>query len=216
MSSTVESATEIRPFDIDVPDPSLLERVWDFDLVDDVQTQPRYIDSPSKNAGMRGLLSVPIWISGVLKGSVNFFSWVPRRFTRDDVPVARRIADHIALALSHHRLAEEVRLNVEATRRADEATARARQLESRVWQLTDELDARTGYRRVVGESVSHPPAGAVPTVPPARRREDLKSVERAMIEEALQNARFNKSKAAKELGLSRHQLYVRIRRHGLE
>ena len=37
-----------------------------------------------------------------------------------------------------------------------------------------------------------------------------------MIEEALQNARFNKSKAAKELGLSRHQLYVRIRRYGLE
>ena len=160
------------PFNINVPDHSLLERVWNFDLVDDVQTQPRYMDSPSRNAGMRGLLGVPIWIGGGLKGSVNFFSWVPRRFTRDDLPVARRIADHLALALSHHRLAEEARLNVEATRRADEATARSRQLESRVRQLTDELDARTGYRRVAGESVSQPPAGAVPAVPPARKRED--------------------------------------------
>jgi len=49
-------------------------------------------------------------------------------------------------------------------------------------------------------------------VPPVA---DLQSVERAMIEQALQQARFNKSKAAKELGLSRHQLYVRMRRHGL-
>jgi transcriptional regulator of acetoin/glycerol metabolism len=37
-----------------------------------------------------------------------------------------------------------------------------------------------------------------------------------MIEEALQNARFNKSKAAKALGLTRQQLYIRLRRHGLE
>jgi transcriptional regulator with PAS, ATPase and Fis domain len=45
---------------------------------------------------------------------------------------------------------------------------------------------------------------------------DLKSVERAMIERALQEARFNKSEAAKRLGLTRAQLYVRLKRHGLE
>jgi len=37
-----------------------------------------------------------------------------------------------------------------------------------------------------------------------------------MLERALNNARHNKSKAAKALGLSRSQLYVRMRRHGLE
>ena len=42
------------------------------------------------------------------------------------------------------------------------------------------------------------------------------AMERAMIEEALKEARFNKSKAAKKLGLTRTQLYVRLRRHGLE
>ena len=37
-----------------------------------------------------------------------------------------------------------------------------------------------------------------------------------MIEEALKANRFNKSKAAKQLGLTRTQLYVRLKRHGLE
>jgi len=53
-----------------------------------------------------------------------------------------------------------------------------------------------------------------PAAAPAAR--DLKSVERVMIEKALADARFNKSRAAKLLGLTRAQLYVRMRRHGLE
>jgi len=36
------------------------------------------------------------------------------------------------------------------------------------------------------------------------------------IGDKLRSARFNKSKAAKALGLSRQQLYVRLRRYGLE
>ena len=45
---------------------------------------------------------------------------------------------------------------------------------------------------------------------------DLPSVERAMIQNALQQARFNKSIAAKALGLTRAQLYTRLKRHGLD
>ncbi len=45
---------------------------------------------------------------------------------------------------------------------------------------------------------------------------DLKSMERTLIDQALREARFNKSKAAKALGLTRAQLYVRMRRYGLE
>ena len=45
---------------------------------------------------------------------------------------------------------------------------------------------------------------------------DLSSMERAMIEQALQTARFNKSKAAKALGLTRQKLYLRMRKYGLE
>jgi transcriptional regulator with PAS, ATPase and Fis domain len=66
---------------------------------------------------------------------------------------------------------------------------------------------------IIAEAVAPPPPPVQPPAPPAG---DLSSMERAMIEQALQNARFNKSKAAKELGLTRAQLYVRMRRHGLE
>ena len=44
---------------------------------------------------------------------------------------------------------------------------------------------------------------------------DLQAMERAMIDEALRRARFNKSKAAKALGLTRQQLYVRMRKYGI-
>jgi DNA-binding NtrC family response regulator len=45
---------------------------------------------------------------------------------------------------------------------------------------------------------------------------DLRVLERAAIERALVDARHNKSQAAKALGLTRKQLYVRLRQHGLE
>jgi DNA-binding NtrC family response regulator len=45
---------------------------------------------------------------------------------------------------------------------------------------------------------------------------DPSAVERSMIEQALQNTRFNTSKAAAALGLTRARLYVRMRRDGLE
>ena len=76
---------------------------------------------------------------------LNFFSREPGWFLRDDVPIAERVASHIALVMSHHQLAENARV-------AAEANARAERLESQVQQLTDELDALGGYRRVIGES----------------------------------------------------------------
>ena len=61
------------------------------------------------------------------------------------VPIARRIAEHVALAVSHQQLAE-------AVSRAAEAQARAEQLEARVRSLSEELDSRSGYGRVIGRS----------------------------------------------------------------
>jgi transcriptional regulator with PAS, ATPase and Fis domain len=74
-----------------------------------------------------------------------FWSKQPCAFQKRDVPVARRIADHVALAVSHEQLAE-------AARQIAEARARADRLEARVKALAEELDARTGYARVVGRS----------------------------------------------------------------
>jgi DNA-binding NtrC family response regulator len=52
-------------------------------------------------------------------------------------------------------------------------------------------------------------------VPPLREM-PIQSMERAMIERALRDTRYNKSKAARQLGLTRTQLYVRLKRYGLE
>jgi len=76
---------------------------------------------------------------------VGFWSKHPGAFTTRDVPGARRIADHIALAVSHEQLAD-------AAREVAEAHARAERLESRVQSLVHELESRTGHARVVGES----------------------------------------------------------------
>ena len=45
---------------------------------------------------------------------------------------------------------------------------------------------------------------------------DLSALERETIAQVLRECRWNKSKAARRLGLSRTQLYVRMRKYGLE
>ena len=52
----------------------------------------------------------------------------------------------------------------------------------------------------------------VSTAPP----NDLASIERQTIENALRVTDWNKAKTARRLGLTRTQLYVRLRRYGLE
>jgi len=76
---------------------------------------------------------------------LGFWSKRPHAFGPQDVPVARRIADHVALAVSHEQLAN-------AARQVAEAHARAERLESRVQSLVDELESKTGHARVVGQS----------------------------------------------------------------
>src|SRR5262249_34364864 len=55
---------------------------------------------------------------------------------------------------------------------------------------------------LVAQATSSPVQAPPPAAAPAPPAGDLSSMERSMIEQALQNARFNKSKAAKELGLT--------------
>jgi transcriptional regulator with PAS, ATPase and Fis domain len=76
---------------------------------------------------------------------LGFWSKQPHAFSRDDVSVARRIADHVALAVSHEQLAE-------AARQVAEARGRAERLEARVQSLAEELHSKTDHARVVGRS----------------------------------------------------------------
>jgi transcriptional regulator with GAF, ATPase, and Fis domain len=129
--------------EIPVVDPKLLSRTWDFELLDDIAQIPALANAPAMKEGMRSILIMPIR-SGELVAAVNFLSRTPGRFTRDDVPMARRITDHIALALSHEQLAEEMRKSAELRSR----TANIGLLDALLASVTDTVDLNTVFDRV--------------------------------------------------------------------
>ena len=95
--------------------------------------------------GVRSALRVTLPLGGQVFGSLFFLSRQTNAFLDDDVDFGRRVADHLALALSHERLAE-------AARRDAEARDVAARLEAQVATLTRELESTSGHRRVVGRS----------------------------------------------------------------
>jgi transcriptional regulator with GAF, ATPase, and Fis domain len=98
-----------------------------------------------RSVGARSALRVAIPLGSAVFGSLFFLARDPGRFSDEDVDFARRVADHLALALSHQHLAD-------AERRDAAARENAARLEAQVATLTRELEARTGQRRVVGHS----------------------------------------------------------------
>jgi transcriptional regulator with GAF, ATPase, and Fis domain len=132
---------------LEVPPPMLANASWEFDVVTDLQAEPEQRHLTVARQGYRGVLRVPIRSDNEFVASLSFLSLTPARYTAADVPVAKRIADRVALSFARERGAVLLK-------RVDEATARAATLEARVRALTEELDARTGYRRVVGESAA--------------------------------------------------------------
>jgi len=120
-----------------------------FIIIDDFTTATLPIVEPADlrerilAAGFRSLLVVLARARHQDMG-LGFWSKAPNAFAPDDVPVARRVADHVALAVSHEQLAE-------AARQVAEAHARAERLEARVQSLARELASRSEVR-VVGRS----------------------------------------------------------------
>ena len=95
--------------------------------------------------GVQSALRIAIPLGKGIFGSLFFLSRQTEAFSDDDVPFGRRVAHHLALALSHQGLAE-------AARRDAEAREIAARLEAQVARLTRELETRTGHRRVIGHS----------------------------------------------------------------
>ena len=120
-------------------------------LIDDLATAALPIVEPIDlrerilAAGFRSMLVV-LTRAGQQRMGLGFWSKQPNGFSRGDVPAARRIADYVALAVSHEQLAE-------AARKVAEAHARAELLEARVHSLTEELRSKSEHARVVGRSV---------------------------------------------------------------
>src|SRR5262249_23616359 len=133
------SADIPRDYEVAVSDPDFFRKPWDFLKIDDLPNHPITKNSAAVKAGMMSGLCVPIRFGGRLRAGVNFFSRQQNWFSESDVPIARRIANYLTLALSHYHLSEEAR-----RRRLVEE--RAQQLDAQVRKLTDELDVRSGYR----------------------------------------------------------------------
>jgi transcriptional regulator with GAF, ATPase, and Fis domain len=85
---------------------------WEYEIWDDLQATPEQ-DPYSARLGYRSTLRVPIRLEGRTSALFVALSKTPAFYREPDALVARRIADHVALALSHQRLAERARLTEE-------------------------------------------------------------------------------------------------------
>jgi two-component system response regulator AtoC len=130
---------------MEAPAALLANRDWEFDLVDDLQQDPAQRQTTPARLGYRSALRIPIRLDGTFAAALVFWSWAPSAYVPRHVAIGRRLADRITLCLSREK-------RDDAIRRADEASTRASRLESRVAELTEALDARTGYRHVIGDS----------------------------------------------------------------
>ncbi len=123
---------------------------WSFFLVRDIRQEPGCCTEKfelMKRDGIRSLLRVPIRLEGDVVGGLNFLSRTVGRFREEDADIARRIADQVALVLSHEKIAEEARI-------AAEAREEAARLEGRVAALTEQLASIGGARKIIGKSKS--------------------------------------------------------------
>ena len=100
-----------------VSNPEILTQPWESMITEDFPSHPLAKGTPALNLGIITVLSAPIRFGGRLQAMVNFFSRQAGQFTRDDLPIAERVASDIAVAMFHQRLAEEVRLAAEANAR---------------------------------------------------------------------------------------------------
>ena len=121
---------------------------WSTEIVRDVEKEVPPDSDKCRHLsadGVRSLLRVPIFFEGQWQfaGGLLFLSRTPGTYDEDDVPLAQHVADQVALALSHERLAGEAR-------RAAEAVSEAKKLEQRIASLTEELASREGFGRIVG------------------------------------------------------------------
>src|SRR5512132_2400675 len=86
----------------------LLTDPWEFEIVDDLQSEPER-EPHSASLGYRSILRVPVRVNDEVIALLVMQSRTPAAYRPADAVVARRIADYVALSLSHQRLAEQAR-----------------------------------------------------------------------------------------------------------
>ena len=131
---------------------------WDHNIFDDLQDDPIERETPPAKAGMRSLMRLAIRLQGETVGVLDFGSRTSHLYSQADVLIGRRIADHLSVALSHQRLAEQ-------SRRAamlQERTSNLEMLDGLLSAVTGVLDIREIFDRVseiAGRVVTHDAMG---------------------------------------------------------
>jgi transcriptional regulator with GAF, ATPase, and Fis domain len=165
----VSGFTDFPAFvDAPLPEPSLITEPWDFRIIDDLAADPRYASSPTVAAGMRSVLGLPIRVDGRLKHGVNFYSRQLGAFTQEDVAVGRRIADHLALALSHQRLADAARQRAEF----EAVEAKLALVDDLLAAFTESAEVREtfdGISSIAGQVLPHDGLSLVVVLPDGER-----------------------------------------------
>jgi len=94
--------THTPSYDVPVPQSfKLLAQPWDAQIIEDFRNPPLAQVSLAFQTGMVTVLSAPIRFGGRTRVAVNFFSRQTGWFRREEVPIAERIAGHIALVMLH-------------------------------------------------------------------------------------------------------------------
>lgn len=117
---------------------------WEHQIIGDIERDLAERDSPAGRSGYRSLLRVPIRVAGDLAAGLGFYSRQPHAYGSEHAVVARRIAEHIALTLSHARLAEEARRAAALEERASSLAM----LDGLLATLAGVLDIREVFERV--------------------------------------------------------------------
>ena len=93
-------------------------RAWEFAIIDDLTLHAVEANQPLVQLGAKSTVRVPIRFDDRQIGGLAFLSSGLAKYTTADVAVARRLADYVAVALSHQRLADEQRLTSELQAKA--------------------------------------------------------------------------------------------------
>ncbi|MEZ5289680.1 MAG: sigma 54-interacting transcriptional regulator [Vicinamibacterales bacterium] len=142
----------------------LLTEPWDHILHSDLHADPAERELPPARAGYRSQLAVPLRVQGTLVGALDFYALAPQVFSKADALVARRIADHVVLAMTHHRLAEQARITEELRARE----SRLELVDDLLKTVTDAGDLKDQFDRIseIAQKVLPHDAMTLPVVEP--------------------------------------------------
>ena len=104
-----------------MPFPRVQTTAWLYRFVDELTANPLERDQASVKAGGRSSIRVAVRLDEKIVGALNFTSRDAVPYTAADLAIARRIADYVALALSHQRLADHARYSKELRARAEKS-----------------------------------------------------------------------------------------------